>query len=76
MLLLAGVLMHVNRIKLIVFIASISIPALTQASHNPPPLPDPVPAAIPTGPFMLEFAEIASTFVFPTFVKAIPDGSG
>lgn len=60
----------------IVFSASICIASISQASHNPPPLPDPIPATIPLGPLTLEFSEIASTFVFPTYVKAAPDGTG
>ncbi|NOR40437.1 MAG: hypothetical protein GQ537_04445 [Gammaproteobacteria bacterium] len=49
---------------------------IAQASHNPSPLSDPIPGAIPTGPFTLELSDIASTFVFPTYVKASPDGTG
>lgn len=60
----------------ILFSASICIAGITQASHNPSTLPDPIPGTISLGPFTLEFSDIASTFVFPTYVKAPPDGTG
>jgi hypothetical protein len=45
------------------------------ASHNPTPLPDPIPGVIPTGPFTVELSDIVSNLVFPTKVAMPPDGS-
>ena len=45
------------------------------AAHNPPPLADPIPGVIPTGPFTVELSDIVSNLVFPTKVAVPPDGS-
>lgn len=47
-----------------------------QANHNPPPLPDPIPGSIPTGPFTVELADIIANLVFPTDAEVPLDGSG
>lgn len=46
------------------------------ASHNPPPLADPIPGVIPAGPYSVRLAEVATGLVFPTKATGIPDGSG
>jgi len=56
------------------FVLSLACGA-AHANHNPPPLPDPIPGTIPTSPFTLELADLASSFEFPTNVAAAPDGS-
>ncbi|MFW2405004.1 MAG: PQQ-dependent sugar dehydrogenase [Gammaproteobacteria bacterium] len=46
------------------------------AHHNPPPLADPIPGTISTGPFTVELASRVATLEFPTNVAASPDGTG
>ncbi|GMW06365.1 MAG: hypothetical protein AMXMBFR8_11620 [Nevskiales bacterium] len=58
------------------FVAAILLASLpAHASHDPPPLADPIPAAIPAGPYTLRLVEVAGGIVFPTKAAGIPDGS-
>ncbi len=46
------------------------------AGHNPPPLADPIPGAIPQGPVTVVLEDVATGLAFPTDVEEAPDGSG
>jgi glucose/arabinose dehydrogenase len=45
------------------------------ARATPTPLADPIPGTIPVGPYTARLAEVATGLVFPTNVRAAPDGS-
>ena len=45
------------------------------ANHDPPPLTDPLPGAIPAGPYMVVLDEVVTGLVFPTKAVGVPDGS-
>lgn len=62
-------------VGVMVLVAVLLAPVAT-ASHSPPPLADPIPGAIPAGPYVVQLAEVATGLVFPTKAAGFPDGSG
>jgi glucose/arabinose dehydrogenase len=56
-------------------VVGLLLTGMAGATHNPPPLTDPIPGTIPTGPFTLELENVVATLEFPTNVAVPPDGT-